>query len=335
MNFKTDFNVEVSHEGEIKILQITDMQVIDSSQERRPDRLVKAEYEAWLPENKDYLIYDHIRYLVKETNPDLILITGDIIYGEFDDNGSAFTEFTAFMDSFDIPWAPVFGNHDNESEMGIEWQCKQFEDAKNCLFKRGSVFGNGNYTIGISQNGVLKRGIFMMDSNGCGLLRIPGGFKEDQLEWMKSEAEKIHTDNPGLPLFLCCHIPTADFLDAYFAKGYMDKSNPDKDWRENFNKFEIGTDVPAHPGDFGRKYEGIPNAPAAILPLLKECNFDGYFVGHWHRTNTSVLYEGIRFTFGFKTGYYDYRDDESIGGTLITLNNDDKFEVEHIHYVEQ
>ena len=47
MDFILDFAKE-----EVKILQITDMQVIDSSQQRYEDRLCKAEYLKWLPDTK-------------------------------------------------------------------------------------------------------------------------------------------------------------------------------------------------------------------------------------------------------------------------------------------
>ena len=65
-----------------------------------------------------------------EKKPDLILMTGDNIYGEFDDSGASLRKLIAYMDSFQIPWAPVWGNHDNESTKGVTWQCEQFEKAQ-------------------------------------------------------------------------------------------------------------------------------------------------------------------------------------------------------------
>lgn len=324
-----DFKLNITHNDNIRILQITDMQIIDATQRRTPDRLSESEIQEWSPVNNDKNIYNHIKYLVNETNPDLILITGDIIYGEFDDNGKIFTEFTQFMDSFEIPWAPVFGNHDNESYMGIDWQCEQFENSKYCMFKRGEVFGNGNYTIGIYQNNELKRVIFMMDSNGCLRLGIKSGFRPDQMEWLETESETIRKENTDVPFFICCHIPTKDFLDAYIQAGYTD--GYDKDWNDDFTGFEIGLDVKANNGDFGIKNEGIVITPPSILDILKKYGFDGFFVGHYHRINTSMLYEGIRLTFGLKTGYFDYHDKDAVGGTLIELNNFN-FTVKHIYY---
>ena len=72
------------------------------------------------------------------------------------------------MDSYQIPWAPIFGNHDNESAMGVEWQCEQLMNSEYCLFnRRHSIGGNGNYSIGLSKDGELQRVVYMMDSNFC------------------------------------------------------------------------------------------------------------------------------------------------------------------------
>ena len=63
-----------------------------------------------------------ISTLVDRVKPDLITVTGDIAngYAEFEDSdpynsiwNSVYRNFTDFMDSFRIPWAPVSGNHDH------------------------------------------------------------------------------------------------------------------------------------------------------------------------------------------------------------------------------
>ena len=166
-----------------RILQLTDMQVIDATQQRYRGRLNEKEVACWAPENADAECYGYIRSLVAQTNPDLVFITGDIVYGEFDDSGRSLEQFCAFMNGLCIPWAPVFGNHDNESARGVAWQCDLLESGEYCLFRRGNVTGNGNYTVGISVGGRLCRVLYMMDSNGCGggtdpaLCRAAGAFR--------------------------------------------------------------------------------------------------------------------------------------------------------------
>lgn len=324
-----NFRIDVNHNNEIKILQITDMQIIDATQQRYEGRLSQSAIEKWIPEKNEENIYSHIRYLIRETNPDLIIITGDITYGEFDDSGRTQLEFIDFMDSFKIPWAPIYGNHDNETHKGIDWQCEQYANAKYCLFERGSVSGNGNYSIGIYQDNKLKKVIYMLDSNGCGQLHIEPGFREDQLDWLRGQAEEIRQNSPQVTAFAAFHIPTIDFSDALIAAGYQKDYDA---WEGDFEKYEIGKDIPAKNGDFGKKWERLKykyNKP--LHSLFKECSIDGVFAGHLHTDNFSVLYDGIRYTFGLKTGVFDYRDEEALGGTLITLQKD-LFEVKHIYY---
>ena len=209
----------------IRLLQITDMQFVDSSQLRNSDRLRIDEINAWKRENFNVECADHIRALVAQTNPDLIFITGDIVYGEFDDNGSSLEWFCSFMDSFKIPWAPVYGNHDNESKRGVKWQNAMYENSEYCLFKTGKVSGNGNYTVGIVVGDELQRVMYMLDTNGCAhstdenVVKIPGIYK-DQMQYFADCKTKI-TASVGreVPAFVACHIPTTEFLDGYRAKG--------------------------------------------------------------------------------------------------------------------
>jgi hypothetical protein len=62
------------------------------------------------------------------------------------------------------------------------------------------------------------------------------------------------------------------------------------------------------------------------------CDLDstrGIFVGHDHINDYSIEYEGVRLTYGLKTGYGSYDNDGLRGGTLITLSQSE-FTVEQI-----
>ncbi len=324
-----DFVIDLGEKrNKIKLLQLTDMQVIDSSQRRTPERLRPDEIKAWAPENFDALCGNHIRSLVSQTKPDLIFITGDIVYGSFDDKGSTLKWFCKFMDSLEIPWAPVFGNHDNESKMGVAWQCEQFEKSKYCVFKRGEVFGNGNYTVGILSEGKLVRALHMTDSNGCAAGDDKDVIKAeiicpDQIELIKKKTQLIQSKcNAKIPAFLAFHIPTKEFEEAEKYNGYITDSR---------KFYTIGVDAEQKNGDFGFKledYESI-KTPADFIDTLKECNIDGVFTGHCHNICTCIEYENIRWVFGLKTGQYDYHIPGQIGATLVTLDGKD-FDVLHV-----
>lgn len=314
-----DFIVDVPDKRPIRVLQLTDMQVIDASQQRFPTRLNEKEIVCWQPENVGVELLDHIRSVCAQTRPDLIFITGDIVYGEFDDSGRSFELFCDFMDSLDIPWAPIFGNHDNESKKGVLWQCARFAAAKNCLFARGNVHGNSNYTVGITQGGRLVRVLYLTDSNCCGGTDDPAvfrylGFHEDQVAWLAEKGTAVGRISSA-PGFFACHVPPTEFHTASVEKGYP---------ADQATAYVIGVNVPARDGDMGCKREHIScfSAPAGFRDALAACRVDGAFTGHCHAINTSVLWQGIRWTFGLKTGQYDYHIPGHMGGTLITLNPD-------------
>ena len=135
-----DFVLELGEERkgtEIRLLQLTDMQVIDAGQCRTENRLRLDEKAAWTRENVEQQCYAHIRSLVAQTKPDMIFITGDVVYGEFDDSGESLRDFIRFMDAFRIPWTLVFGNHDNEAAIGVERQCELYASSRYCMFRRG------------------------------------------------------------------------------------------------------------------------------------------------------------------------------------------------------
>ena len=315
----------------IKLLQLTDMQFIDSSQSRKADRLKPDEVKPWAPENFDLQCGNQIRTLVAQCKPDVIFITGDMVYGEFDDNGSVFTWFCKFMDQFEIPWAPVFGNHDNESAKGVQWQCEQLENSKYCLFKRGCVSGNGNYVVGIARGEKLVNLMYMLDSNGCSgatdceVIKTQGIFP-DQIEFIKKRAREIEeTQGRKIPSIVAFHIPTDDFVRAEEEKGYK---------TEERCFYNIGVDVDQRGEDFGCKYEKIsPIVVPKFSQTLKEINAKGVFAGHYHCVNTCISYDRIKWVFGLKTGQYDYHNPSQLGGTLIRANGEN-LEVNHLKMCE-
>ena len=345
-----DFIVEVPVNRDPVILHLTDMQIIDSSQQRYDGRLGGESVNYWAPDKKDVRCYDYLTEIITATNPDLILITGDLVYGEFDDNGENFLELIEFMESFNIPWAPVFGNHDNESKMGVDWQCEQLEKAENCLFLQRKMTGNGNYTVGIKQGDKLTRVFFMLDSNGCGAASSESlanghtstsvGFGADQVKWYKNVAKKINQLSPDTKLSMAFHIQIAVFGDAFAKYGSDGKTQVNIDQLDD--KYE---------GDFGfigAAMKGPWDSDRSLWNSLKELGFDSVLVGHEHANSASIVYEGIRLQYGMKCSTYDrnnyitatgkisseYYSTETpwIGGTYFKLSSDGSIKDGGIYY---
>lgn len=342
-----DFVVEVPADRDPIVLQLTDPQIIDAAQSRTADRLSDTAKSNWATDQVENCCYQYIRETIQVTNPDFIMITGDVVYGEFDDNGTALQGFVAFMESFQIPWSPVFGNHDNESKKGVDWQCEQFENSQYCLFKQRELTGNGNYSVGIVQDGVLKRAFYMLDSNSCagaseeslanGHTQTTVGFGEDQINWFTESITALKEQSPNTKISFAFHIQLAVFQDAYAQYGFDNLYTAQKPINIDRLTNKAATDF----GYLGANLKTPWDKDQVIWQGMKALGVDSVFVGHEHSNSASVIYDGVRFQFGQKSSTYDrnnYYIDKGngfiitayeseyiplIGGTVIPLSRDD------------
>ena len=303
-----DFIVQIPEGRDPVVLQLTDTQIIDGAQSR-PDKS-SGDKITYATEYIGKYCYDYVTEVVTRTKPDFIILTGDLIYGCYDDNGSAFKAFVDFMDGFEIPWSPVFGNHEGESEMGVDWQCEQLVNAKYCLFEQKELTGNGNYSVGLLQGKKLKRVFYMLDSNGCSDASVQTlsnghttktvGFGNDQIEWYTDQIAELKALSPDTKISFAFHIQMAVFGTALERYGFRQDVKNHDIYLEYYR-------VPK-PGDFG--YVGrqmkTPWDPTDILfDKMKEMGTDSVFVGHEHCNSASVVYNGVRLQYGQKSSEYD------------------------------
>ena len=352
---KVDFVVEVEEGKKPIVLQLTDTQIIDAAQQRKANRLSVQHREYWATDQVEERCYNYLTEIIEATKPDLILLTGDVVYGEFDDTGSALESFVEFMENFEIPWAPVFGNHDNESKKGVDWQCQQFENAEYCLFKQRELTGNGNYTVGISQGGELKRVFFMLDSNGCGGVSSESlanghtstsvGFGGDQIVWYMETAEEIKELSPDTKLSFAFHIQPYAFADAFAKYGFAEETIGDKPINIDLLIEKENHDF----GYIGRELKSPWDHQYSVWNGFKQLGVDSVFVGHEHCNSASVVYDGIRCQYGQKSSTYDrvnYMGKDGsivgsyyeqlpplVGGTVIPLLEEDGTIVEPYIYL--
>lgn len=304
-----DFFVDVPTGRNPVVLQLTDPQIADGAQARTKDRINQSLKEFWSADNFDALVGDYTKEIVEATNPDLILVTGDIIYGEFDDNGSMTQKYVQLMESLGVPWAPILGNHDAELAMGVDWLCQQFENAENCLFKQRELMGNGNYNVAIRQGGEVKRVFFMLDSNGAsnahensianGHTPQTVGIFDDQIEWYEDTAKNIIRLCPRAKIAFAYHIPSEAFSLAALTYNYFNYKGC-----KNVNIFNSA--LPGS-GDFGLLTQPFDcwDITGKVFNSMKDLGCDLIMVGHEHSNSASIMYEGVRLQFGQKSSLYD------------------------------
>ena len=340
---KADFIMHFDAITELRLLQLTDMQIIDLTATRNPtrDRQIKGAYFKEGVSSMDERCFSYVEELIERARPDLILMTGDNVYGEFDDKGSMLRLLCERMERFGVYWAPVFGNHDNESRIGVREQLRIMSSYEHCLIYDNGVTGHSNYNVLIKNNGKDVLSVFMLDSNGCknvgnpwapeegvtpdnvdyDLLEHKQGIYPDQIEWFKKRARSITEDNgKAVSSILCFHIPSMLFDKAFSEKyGYVYKKD-----------FVADAD-----GDMGRIVEHGCHAGVdddlSLHKAAKEAGALAYLVGHEHNNNACIKYDGVYLNYGVKTGVCTYYKDDSIGGTLIKIPMDDPRSLRFFH----
>lgn len=246
-----------------------------------------------------------MKRLVKKVQPDLITVSGDIVCT--DSTVFAIKRITDLMNSFETPWAPVFGNHDDEGNCDANYLADIMLKSPYCLFKKGDPsMGCGNYIINICEGERVVNSLIMMDTHRSHI-------NETQVEWYKWAAAGIQTvtgEQTESTVFF--HIPNAEYQFAYDAAWDSEK----KEWREGFDASGECNEKICCPRDA----DGNP-APNGFFEAVKEIGTTkSIFCGHEHRNNFSIVYDDVRMTYTLKVGLASGIEPGFNGGTKITVS---------------
>jgi hypothetical protein len=225
--------------------------------------------------------------------PDLVVLTGDIIEGwEAVDPTEAYRQVVRPMDERRIPWAAVFGNHDDEGSASREDLVAAQQESPGCLTEAGpaDVTGVGNYVVRIARadRDGLGAVLYCLDSNAYD--PVDGGryawIAHDQIGWYRDTAGRLARDlaaegGPApLPALAFFHIPLPEYDDV---------------WRRQICRGHRNEPVCAPVLNSG-----------FFVALLEAGDVMGTFVGHDHLNDFEGELRGIRLCYGRATGYAPY-----------------------------
>ena len=300
------------------------------------------------PQDDHYPAYDMVNLIkisIEQTNPDLIVYTGDIVedsrIGDIGIDGESLREGVE-VDSYEqtlanvktaceavfeeaekrgIPFVNAQGNNDHNCGISNADWLEIYKTYKNCLVTDESNDADGRIDFNLEIKGADGKtafNIWLMDTAGSSVT-------EEQLEWYKTESAALKEANGGKPVpsILFQHIPTDD-MGFFFEEC--------KIWDEGSRLVD---------GKFYRLNKEVANgynagayAPAtetsAQFKAWKECgDVKGAYFGHWHTEGYTGTYDGIELgmTYGCefaKTGPYGIR--------VFTIYEDGSFENELYTY---
>jgi Calcineurin-like phosphoesterase len=231
----------------------------------------------------------------------MVVLTGDVIDGsQCSDPARSWRESVLPMEDRGIPWAAVFGNHDDEGSLNREQLMHVQQECPNCLSQGGlaDLPGVGNYALHVlsSNSDANAATLYLLDSGGPS----PDNNGEyawitaPQIDWYLSIAGRERQTNAQTASLVFFHIPFPEFDDLSRRHGW-----------------------------FGNKFEEVccPKFNSGFFAALSSVgNVLGVFVGHDHLNDFEVAGSGIRLCYGRSTGYGGYgRDDFPRGARVIRL----------------
>ncbi|MBS4218597.1 metallophosphoesterase family protein [Bacillus sp. FJAT-49711] len=275
--------LKFNDDGTFKILQLTDLHIGGD-----------------IENAEDIKTFQLIDELIEAERPDLIAITGDLIWSEGVDHPEiSYRRVLNHINKWNIPFAVVYGNHDSEANITRTELFSIQKDYPNSLAQAGpsSIHGVGNYSLPIQSAKIPKMEaiLYFLDSGSYAPKNMSGyeWIHLDQINWFVEESNKYARANEKrLPALAFFHIPLPEYKDV-FSVGKIS----------------------------GIKNEAIcsPNINSGLFAAMLEAgDVMGTFVGHDHDNDFCGELFGLSLCYGRVGGYNVYGDLER-GARVIQL----------------
>ncbi|TFK39994.1 Metallo-dependent phosphatase-like protein [Crucibulum laeve] len=176
-----------SHSGKFKVLQVADLHY-SVSQGICRDTIFNP------CERSDNLTNTLLGRVLDAEKPDFVVFTGDQLNGQGTswDAKSVLAKFAKAVTDRKIPWAVVFGNHDEDDGWSKEAQVTMLKGLPYSLVERGpkDIHGVGNYVLKVKSADASKTHLltlYFLDSGSYskGFLDFFGFFTPTEYDWIR------------------------------------------------------------------------------------------------------------------------------------------------------
>ena len=283
---------------------------------------------------------DAIELIVTREDPDLVLFAGD-------NSLSCTTQttlrnylkaMTGYLEENQIPWAHVYGNHDDEGALSREKQQVVYEEFPYCMSQAGpeDIKGVGNYVIPVYSSDEsrtdpifsvwgLDSGSYVTDKGLAGRQATLNNTMYQgqrgttyaympftQIRWYYNTSEEIEAyaghQVPGMMFF---HIPLQEFYEIWM------------------NQEQTGTE--------GTKQDPVCAGPlnsGMFTAMIERDDIKAVVCGHDHINDYAGEFCGIKLCYASNIGYDTYRDESMMGGRVFVVHENDPDEIEtYMSYV--
>ena len=298
-------DMRADEEGNFKVLILSDIQGSNSHID--------------IPES----VRANIRTMVDREQPDLVIFNGDNcheIKGE-ENLREYLTNMTEYLEEKKIPWAHVYGNHDDVGGISKERQSEIYAEFDYCISEVGNVSGVGNYVIPIySHNGSrILYNVWCFDSHGYSKLddkinvTLQNGvyfkgtydhIRPDQIEWYLKSSKLLEEYNGApIPAIMAFHIPLQETGEAW-----MVKDSAKLEW----------TGEKHENGGFSAINSGL------FAAVLERGDVKAIVNGHDHVNDFMVKYHGVMLCYSSTVSTMSYYRENLLGARVFSFSQDEE-----------
>lgn len=290
--------------------------------------------------DKEQRTINFMNQVVTETDPDMIILSGDNIFGKSANNGMSgvtnLKRLISIMDSLKKPWMFVYGNHDSE-ELTAGSSKKDLHEYLLSCDSPYLIYGNeysepnnddyrdvryGVYSVKIKDlDSKELKGAYIAFDNGYYDTRISSynSISEGQINWYKNKVSELQTEYKGegvVPTIVISHIQLPEVYNAYVS-AYVKENPQDSAFAKKYadgifasgeHEFVVYQDVSKISGDSDWVEMIKVGAPLTNKTNLYDVMVElgstkAVFNGHCHNYYFQVKSNGIVFAFGTQTGF--------------------------------
>lgn len=251
-------------------------------------------------------VFARMDHLVSKENPDVIIVTGDMLFGR---PARPMTKrLVDKLDSYGIPWAVAYGNHDAELDLSRPAMSAVYAAGKNTLNTLNEAGELADLEIPVFQGDDAAFYLYVMDSHDYSKLKgVPGyaWFTMEQVQWMRNSClARTAPDGTVAPALAFFHIPLPEYVDAWQPQNFAQPGYGNREMCAGIRGEAIS----------------CPRVNSGMYWAMRETgSVIGTFVGHDHDSDFTAVYYGIALSFGRYSGGNTVYNNLPRGGKIILM----------------